>query len=185
MNKTRHTITGAAAAIVVAAGSAQAADAIPVTLSVVPITMPVAAEPGFDWAGIYAGVVHAVVFDESRNFSYYAPAVQVGFNLTLGPLLIGGQTKVGAWIESGGGRGGLLQLDARVGVALDRVAIYGLFGGIAYAPLPLSWYAVGGAGIEVALGDRVSVFAEVRLEELFDPPFYIHGTVGLNWHFGN
>lgn len=172
----------AASAIATLSSGARAADFVPVVVLPVPTAVPVPVETGFDWQGLYVGAAHSAVVYEGA-FSWYIPSAQVGYNLTFGRLLLGVQARVGAYLLDGTGL--TLQLDARAGVALDRVAVYGLLGGLAYGPTPLSWYAVGGVGVEVALGDRLSVFTELRLEEVFTPPFYIHAVVGVNWHLGN
>lgn len=172
----------AASAIATLTTGARAADFAPVVVPPVPSVVPVPVETGFDWQGFYVGAAHSAVVSEGA-FSWYIPSAQVGYNLTFGRLLLGVQAKAGAYLLSGTGL--TLQFDARAGVALDRVAIYGLFGALAYGPAPLGWYAVGGVGVEVALGDRLSVFAELRLEEVFTPPFYLHAVAGVNWHLGN
>lgn len=182
MKRTAKLALGMAAIAALATG-ARAADVAPIIVPSVPSAVQIPVETGFDWQGFYLGATHAAVFNlGAGDFGWYIPSLQAGYNITFGRLLLGAEAKVGAYIDPSIAL--TLQFDVRAGLALDRVAVYGLFGVINYGWPPV-WYAVGGAGIEVAIGDRLSVFGEVRLEELFDPPFYLHAVVGVNWHLGN
>jgi hypothetical protein len=166
------------------ATGAIAADPVTV-VAPTPPAPPMAAQ-GFDWGGFYAGAVVEGVFNPGSTFGWFVTAAQMGYNFTFNRILLGASAAVGAWFYgtvSGGGPA--VELVARAGVALDRAAIYGLLGAVGYGPGGLSWYSMGGVGIELAVGDRVSIFGEVRLEELFSPPFYPHVTGGVNFHFGN
>lgn len=183
MNPFRSALAGVTLVSALATAPVLAAEVAPVVIPMTPTPAPALDDQAFGWNGVYVGALYAPVFYEGV-YAWSVPSVQIGYNLTFGRLLIGGSTKIGAYLDSGSS-GLLLQVEGRAGIAFDRVAVYGLLGGLAYGPAPLSWYAVGGGGIEVALGRRFSVFGEIRLEEVFSPPFYIHGVVGLNWNFGN
>ena len=182
MNLWKRTVLGVGASALMAT-SAMAADPVAVVAPTPPAQPPMVAA-GFDWGGLYAGVVVEGVFVPGGTFGWYVAAAQLGYNLTFNRFLIGASAAVGAWFDGFGG-GPTVEFVGRAGVALDRVAIYGLLGAVGYGPGGISWFAMGGAGIEVAVGDRLSVFGEVRLEELFTPPFYPHVTGGVNLHFGN
>jgi hypothetical protein len=180
-------IAFAGAAMGLLASGARAADAPVLVVPTIPAAViPVAVDPGFDWAGFYVGVDTTVVVLPGYGFGWVTPAAHAGVNVVLGPILFGAKGAVG-WYFEGGGHGNdlTLQFEGRAGVALDRIAIYGLLGVVGYERPP-NWIRIGGVGMELALGRRMSLFAEVRTEQPFQPPFeYLYGTSGVNWHLGN
>lgn len=169
----------------VLAAPAFAADPVIAPVVLVAPAPLVIADPGFDWNGPYAGATVAAVF-QTTGFDWAIPAVRVGYNMARGRFFVGAVADIG-WAWGPGVSGMAVAATVRAGLATDRALIYGLFGFQAYPyPLPvLPFYAMAGVGAEFALGDRLSVFGEFRLEEVFSPPFYFHVAGGVNFHFGH
>lgn len=150
--------------------SAMAADVVRVAPPVVaPVVVP-AAPVAFDWSGAYVGVL---------GFPP-APMIlgQVGFNFVRGNLLVGAAGAVG--VGAFGGATVILGGQVRAGLLLgqrDRVLVYGeaifqqaigLGGGFGF-----------GAGAEVKLTDRLSVFGGAGFGG-----GCCYFTTGINFAFG-
>jgi hypothetical protein len=135
-----------------------------------------APDDGFDWAGLYYGPFAGALI----NIPTLPPSslallgAQVGYNLVAGHFLFGAEVETYSAASVFVPAAALL---ARAGFILGRVLLYGEAGVGAFTSQPPFWTAA--AGIELALGDRVGLFAEGG----------VAGTVpqmaaGLNIHFG-
>ncbi|MCW5715175.1 MAG: hypothetical protein KIT43_11745 [Bauldia sp.] len=170
----------------VAATGANAADVMPITVPttvVVPVAAPPA--PAFDWSRFYAGAVGGVwlELDPVQFYSGRAAGI-VGKGFTIGErLVVAVELQAGVYyfpapvFEVFG--------VARTGVLLgERVLAYGL-AGIGWEPG--AWSVVAGGGVEVAMGNHLSVRGEAMGYWEFGGglvPSYASLTGGLVWHFG-
>ena len=141
--------TLAAAAIL--AGTAIAANAADLpTIPTAPPPPPMAA-PAFDWSGMYFGASGAFYF------SGFEVGAHVGYNITRGNLLLGAEASVFYFI--GAVNPISVQLEGRAGFALgQRALLYGN-AGVGYV-IGGTYYFEFGGGLEVAVGQALSVFAE-------------------------
>ena len=171
-------IAASAAALMMVAGSAFAAD---VPQVVTPVAPPPPPAPTFDWAGAYVGAhVGDFLGPSPLNFGVHG-----GFNIVNGNLLYGVDARASAYCC-----GFVLYeaiVRARAGFLLgDRLLVFGAAG------IGLSDFDFGvefGGGVEYAIGSSLSLRAEVNA--LFDfgggfgleyPLFW---SVGLTFHPGN
>ena len=166
-------VAGALASVMVS-GAALAADFGPIVLPATPPAVPLATPPGFSFAGPYVGTYGGRLVDEA-----FQAGIQGGFNFVRRHFLIGAEAQVGA--AFGGGLAFEGDLNARLGVILgERFLVYGE-GGIGLLS-GMAIYTAGG-GVEIGLGQSLSVFAEAKaVGELGQPveTFQIQG--GINWH---
>lgn len=192
--KVRVLLAGIAGATLMAA-TANAADVVPVIPTVAPVIVEVA-EPGFDWSGFYAGVL-AGVFMPAEDPSLSIGGI-AGFNATAGRFLYGLDLSLYPTFFDGIG-GDYTNLEgtarARFGVTLgaeDRLLLYGALGPGFYHNLngddESGWYLTPSVGMELALGDHLSLRAS--LDALSYPGSLLtfvqtQITGGLIWHFGN
>ncbi len=142
-------------ALTMTAGAAAAAD---MPMMVAPTAPPpvIVPAPGFDWAGTYVG----------GNFSWIGGPVagaQFGFNSVNGRMVYGAEAGLGVVTFSP-----VFQASARAraGVLIgdqERLLLYGTGGLVFYfgGTTQLLWTVAG--GVEFALGDRISVFAEAGI----------------------
>ncbi len=168
-------IAAGLAALMMTMGAASAADVPPMVMPVAQAPVPIAPPaPTFDWDGFYVGASGAYFF------GYPFVAVQAGYNGTIGRLLAGVEFAAYVWPER------VLQFTGRLGfLVTDRVLIYAR---AAYArPLFDDFNIYGlGAGVEVALGQRMSVFAEGGIIGIFEDGCCVFGArAGVNFHLGN
>lgn len=141
---------------------------------------PPMAASAFDWGGAYVGT-----YDRYNvTASYYERGFQAGYNLVLGRFLIGAEGRIGYLFAPTPSVGGFLY--SRAGMLLgDRALIYAAAGVGTYRVVSV-WYYQLDAGIELALGARVSALVEAGVIGVFGTGCC--GTIlraGLNFHPGN
>jgi hypothetical protein len=183
----KKTLSGLGASALLSTG-AMAADVVgPVIVAPPPPAAPMAA-PGFDWSGIFIGAFGSVNFETGLGVSWYNVGGQIGYNIVRGRILLGVTGQAGSWINTGGS-GFLLQANGRVGFVFDRIVPYALVGYGAYGPSgAVDRFLDIGLGAEIALGQRLSAFGEVRYEwfpGFPPPPHFIRFEFGVNLHPGN
>ena len=177
-------ISASATALMMMAGSAVAAD---VQVVVAPVAPP-PPEPAvtFSWDRFYVGAYGGISRfgtgpqsldgDELLGGVWFGRNVQVGGNLVFGvDVMVGAieETGFNAYIL---GRAGLL-----LG---SRLLIYGALG-VGIVPPHLADWPTAAAGIELGLGDSLSVRGQIMWFGLNNYPF-MDVTVqgGLTWHIG-
>ena len=174
----RRILTAGALAIATTftAATANAAD-IPMAPVAPPPPPPPA--PVFDWAGGYGGIYGGASVGVGL-FGHVG--AQVGYNFVSGGFLAGIEGQAGALI-AGGGVGFDGRVNARLGAILgDKVLLYAEAGAGIWWPVALP-YTFGG-GIEIAVGQSASIFAEAKGYGLFGGGCCgIIGEGGINWHF--
>lgn len=169
-----------AGAGLMAMGSAAFAADLPVPGAFVappppPLDLP---DPVFAWGGLYVGGFGAWLVGSD----VYGAGATLGLNIVTGRFLWGAEGQIGTtlpfrglWLVGGNARAGLL-LGAR-GLLYAE--------GGAGTTLPISgWAATVGGGLEIALGQNVSLFTEGKAI-LSLPGFGYQGTMlqaGLNLH---
>lgn len=203
----RASLYGLSLAAILASGTfaAQAADLI---VDVAPAE-PVAAA-GIDWSGFYAGGNLGYAWgtlsydspdapqtnyeDEANGFS---AGLQAGYNWQFDQIVVGLQSDF-AYLAGEGDDADKVQwlgsTTARLGVAVDNLLVYGK-AGLAYGLSDLSfvwgnvvtdgaqWHVgwTAGAGVEYAIDDSVSVFAEYNYTDLGTQNYFANvGPVGPN-----
>jgi hypothetical protein len=184
MKSIAKSLLGSAAATLLAT-AAFAADAPPLMIPAVqPVVVAPAPAPGFSFAGAYAGVLGGAYF-EGGAYINADLQVQAGFNLVRGALLVGVEGRVLAMIFPGAVTVEL-GADLRAGLVLgDRVLVYGRGGVAIFSPDGEFNYTLGG-GVEVGVGQRLSVFGEaVAYSALGAGLQGVDLRAGINLHFGN
>jgi opacity protein-like surface antigen len=166
--------------VVASAAAAGAADLPTIPVAPAPPPPPVAMAPSFDWSGPYVGAYGGAVFNSP---TYYQAGIQAGYNFTRGNFLAGIEGQAGA--DFSGGTAFEADVNARVGGILgERVLLYAEAGvGLITGTPTYIWTA--GGGMEVAVGNAASVFAEAKAVGAFTGgccALLVQG--GLNWHFG-
>jgi opacity protein-like surface antigen len=142
--------TFAAAAIL--AGSAIAANAADLpTIPGSPPPPPPMAAPAFDWSGMYFGASGAFYFGG------FEVGAHVGYNMTRGSLLFGGEASVLYFI--GAVNPISVQAEGRVGYVLGQRALLYANAGAGFVIGGTFYFEVGG-GLEFAVGQNISLFAE-------------------------
>jgi len=137
----------------------------------------------FSWGGSYAGAYGGVFFP----FVWQA-GVTIGHNFVRGSLIYGVEVQAGI-AANGMGYAFEVDLNTRVGAAVgdtDRVLVYGELGVGAFVNSGGPYVSFGG-GVEFALTDSLSVFAEAKALAAFSGPPGVDVVLfqaGLNWHFG-
>jgi hypothetical protein len=169
------------------ASAAYAADVPPVVLPVVQPVVIAPAPAGFSFAGVYAGVA-AGAFFSTPGFVYENTDLQAqaGFNLVHGRLLVGVEGRALAIVASGEPFVLELGADVRVGLVLgDRVLVYGRGGGAIFLPGGGFDYTLGG-GVEVGVGQRLSMFGEAVAYGAPGVGFLgVDLRAGINLHLGH
>lgn len=179
-------LVGVVAAALLVAGPARAADAPPLLPPSMPTTAPAPLSQGFDWSGIFVGSFGSANVETGNGLSWGNIGAQAGFNLVRNRLFVGATVQAGGYFYWTGFGGSLVQANARFGLATGRALLYGLVGMGIYPPG--SPHFDFGAGVEIALGRRISAFSEVRYEYFVGfpaPPHYLRFEFGLNFHLGN
>lgn len=171
----------AAAASALTAGGAMAADLTPImTTPTTTVTAPPAA--AFAWAGPYAGISGSMDF--CGGWCWVNANANVGYNFVSGSMLFGAQGTVGYW-WNGSSDSWLIGASARAGYIFGNALAYAKVGYIGYGPTSISNYYTITGGLELGIGQAVSLFAEGGVEREFGGgTWYPRVEVGLNWHFG-
>lgn len=180
------------AAILASASAARAADLSPLPPPPPPVVAPVTAT---DWAGPYVGVfagfirvplVRSIPINQAvvnPNLIFDA-GVQAGYNFVRGNFLVGVEGRAGL-VFVGMPPGTVFSLSGRAGVLLgaqDRALLFGA-AGIGVAPSTFGPFWSAGGGLEVAVGERWSVFGETRvLNSLGKGGSTLSFQVGINFH---
>jgi opacity protein-like surface antigen len=137
---------------------------------------PVVIDNGFTWDGAYIG---AFLQGQSAPDAF-GIGVNLGVNVLMDNLLIGGELEAVASTDSNFSGQGTVKLGGLIG---DSAIIYA-FTGVG-SRTTTSWYAPVGAGIEFALADNLGLKAEAQYN--FDLTHSSEDSaavkVGLNWHF--
>lgn len=176
----KRILAGVAATFAVAT-AASAADIAPIVVPPPPPVVVAAPVPVFDWSGPYVGTRAALML--CNGTCWLNLDVHAGYNLVAGRFLAGVELGIGRYLLDGEG----LEFNAmaRAGVVLGRVLVYGKAGIVGYGAAPFDYYLAFGGGAELAIGDRLSVFAGVTAERITTGgPFYPGIEAGLNFHFG-
>lgn len=183
MNTTFKRILAGLAASVAVSTAAFAADVSPVVIPApAPIVVVPAAVPAFDFAGAYVGTKAALMLCD--GVCWLNVQGQAGYNIVAGRFLAGIELAAGAYLLDG--TGAALSATARAGVVLGRVLAYGKAGITMYGPAPFSSYLVLGGGVELGIGQSLSVFAGFTAERSFGGgTFYPGIEAGVNFHFGH
>lgn len=147
-------------------------------------------EDGFDWEGFYLGVFVGAYGEIDSNFRAVTAGKVLGYNWVSGNLLLG--LRATGWFMQGTSDPSnywLVSGDARIGVLLsDAVLAYAFAGGgsINGANNPFSsTFGQGGAGLEFAATDNLSLFIEGvgRYYVLTDFCCGLDARAGAIWHF--
>ena len=174
-------LVSALAGTVMASAGAIAAD-VPVMPVLTPTVVAAPPAPGFDWAGPYVGVNGGAAF--CGGYCWGLVGVDAGYNWVSGSMLYGIEAQAGAYLYLGP----YVHATARAGYLIGpRALVYAEAGFGAYVP---PWgdglYILGGGGIELAVGERFSVFGEVKAEWVFVHPYVdVRAEGGIHWHIGN
>ncbi|MEX0627926.1 MAG: hypothetical protein WEB63_01070 [Cucumibacter sp.] len=174
MNMFKQLALAGAASLALATG-AQATD----LYTAVPST-PMYDEAGFDWEGFYFGVQKGFWFGGSNYWSFDKVA---GINFLLGDnFLVGAEAMGGIVTDFSGNLGFEAYLRGRLGLVLGGDVLIYKLGEIGYVN-GTSTFAFGG-GLEIAVGDRMSVRGELRgIGDIGDPGFdYAIASIGVLWH---
>jgi hypothetical protein len=167
------------AAMTMTTSAAIAAD-IPMAPPVIsPVVTAPPSAPQSIWPGWYVGFYGAWVFYPSDP--WWGAGVQFGYNFVRGRFLGGFEIDVGPAIY----QAAVYCCDAfgnvRAGFILgERVLVYGEagIGAIFLAPV---WKA--GGGLEFAVGQRMSIFAEAKVASFIPTPtIFYEARGGLNFH---
>ena len=184
-----RTLAIAAFAALAATATASATDLVDV---VTPAPMYATADDGFDWNGIYFGK-YVFQYWSDLGAGNNGIGKALGVNLELGDyFLIGGEVRVEASFDNFVYEAFSLGAVGRAGFILaDNFLIYAV-GGASYTDLGGGLNvteSIFGGGLEVALGDNVSLRGEISHRECIGGNVaclvggYNHGSVGVFWHF--
>jgi hypothetical protein len=178
MTRRMHLIAATAGATLIST-AAFAAD-----IPALPPAPPAPVVPTFSWEGSYAGP-HA---EYLIGLEAIGGGVTVGHNFVKGSLVYGLEAEITLFqaLPIPGVRVFQALLGGRVGYSFGRALIYAeAHGGFLVAPGSPRGVLAAGAGIEFAINDRISTFAEVDA--------YLHGSgfgyaglgvqAGVAWHF--
>ncbi len=180
----RSIMLGIAGSVVIASG-AMAADVPPIAVVPAPSIVVAPPPPAFDWAGPYVGAYGYTAFPFQTPFGATL-GLGVGYNMTIDRFVVGAQ--FGAEMNVGVYDGYAFVGAARAGVLLgSNVLAYGtLEVGYYFGAGTATFWGFGG-GLEVALGNSTSMFAQFgQQRELggpgVDAPYL---RIGFNFHPGN
>jgi opacity protein-like surface antigen len=174
---------GGAAALALVATSAGAAG-LPGPVSVPPPPAPT----GFDWAGAYVGTFTNPVFRFNPwTFGFLQSGVQVGYNFVNGNLLFGIEGQVHALYTPSPFMFGAVEgvLTARLGAVIGEQTLAYAETGVLFSPATSTTVFLTGGGLEVGLGESVSLFGEAKAFFCCGTTRGIQFSFGLNYHFGN
>ncbi len=158
--------------------AANAADLTPAYTPWPPVVAPApyVPAPSFDWSGPYVGAYGGYMF----GLGAIQFGAQAGYNFMLGQTFVAGiEGQVGGLYA--GGFAAEANVNARLGAVLGQALLYGEAGvGIIY---PVAWTWNAGGGIEFAVSNSMSVFAETKYIGTFGGgPLGVTVQGGLNWH---
>ncbi|MGV8841121.1 MAG: outer membrane protein [Bauldia sp.] len=164
-----------AAALATVAGTAVAADVPVIVPPAPPVVVVPPPAPASPFAGFYAGAVAGWLPSD-----YFSVSAQAGFNFVRGRLLVGVEGQIGVLFAGGPLLGG--EVTARAGVLLgSRAVVYGEAGALFLPANAPPVFGLIGGGVEFAVNDRISVFAEAK--NLIGTPA-VEFQAGINFHFG-
>ena len=159
-----------------------AADLTPIMPAVTPAPAPPPA-PSFNWAGLTIGIDGA--YHNCGICLYWGTALgEVGYNWVNGSLLYGVQLGAGAFIGPIPPVAPVVSLDARVGYILGNALLYAEGGGGKYFGGG-DFYLGAAGGVELAVGQAMSVYAEAGADKFFGGPWVWNVGGGLRFHPGN
>ena len=139
-----------------------------------------------EWGGPFVGAYGSIAIETGLGISWYHLGGQAGYNFSRGNLVFGVVGRVGTYIQSGS-FGPHVEAHLRAGFAMERALLYGLVGVGTY-PGDCCVFLDVGAGVEMKVGDRMSLFGEfhyVHFPTVPPPPLYFRLDFGLNFHLGN
>lgn len=176
MKRTGKLLLGVAGSVLISS-AAMAADLTPV-MPAPPVAPAPPPAPSFAWTGPYAGVFAGYDF----TFTLGEAGVQYGYNYGAGNFLFGFEIETGYTFT--GASPVNAALNAHAGVVLaDRAFIYAE-GGIGSKLLVPLWNV--GGGVEVAVSNTMSVFAEAKANFVVGGGGFFSWqlTGGMNYHPG-
>jgi opacity protein-like surface antigen len=178
--KLRSLIAAGAVALGFSNASALAADIVPIVPAPPPVVV-VPAAPGFDWSGLYLGAYAGY----NIGIPEFAVGATAGFNIVRNRLLFGAEVRVGVFFPGEGPTGFDLHLEGlgRTGFLIgDRLLAYGTAGvGTVFCCGFTYWFA--GGGVELGMGERLSIFGEVRAyDDIGDFSPQLMLRTGVNFH---
>ncbi len=181
--KSLSKVLAAAAASMMVAGTAVAADVNPVMIPAVQATTPPPA-PTFNWNRFYVGTYGGAWFDIGPfGFDTLRTGLRAGYNYQISQFVLGAGVEVGVYDFSGlvfeiygTGRAGFLVTPNLLLYALAGLGYDTDFGGAMML----------GGGVELAVSQNLTVrFEGTFWRELGTPFDYVSLTGGLNWYVGN
>ena len=179
MKITMRKVLLAGAALVAMTTASTAAD---IMMSAPAPTAPPPPAPSFNWSGPYAGLIGLYYNEGGSVFGLGAAA---GYNFTNGGWLFGleGRALGLAYAPISYNFVGL----ARAGYMVGDALIYGAVGGGYFNNFAgaAGLYLNVGGGVEVAVGESVSVRLEGMGYRYGVGAWGIHAGLGVNWHFGD
>jgi len=178
--------TLAAGALVLASAVAASAADLP-TIPAPPPPPPTAVAPAFDWSGPYVGAFGGGIFNDPFD-PIWQVGLQAGFNMQRGSFVVGAEAYAEYRFSTGFGNHWSAGANARVGAVLgERVLVYGEAGaGYVFTAGGFPVWTAGG-GVELGLGEAMSLFTEVKAINTFGGGPATRGTqiqAGLNFHIG-
>lgn len=175
-----RSLTVGAFALAISGSAALAADVVPVVIAPAAPVVIAPTVPSFDWSGLYVGIYGGL----NRDIPPGAVGATVGFNIVRGRLLFGAEARLGGFFPGEVGFDLHLEGLGRAGLLIgDRVLAYGTGGvGTVFCCEFTYWFA--GGGVELGLGERLSVFGEARVYDDFGDGFFPDFMLraGINLH---
>jgi hypothetical protein len=187
---------------------ALAADVLPIVAPVEVVAPP--PPPAFSWSGPYVGVfgiglffpaceeqVKAVSTLSEEEYccwdipNIYGLGAQFGFNIVRNNFLIGAEVQAGAvFPEFWDGPLFAVAANARAGFILGEKLLVYAEAGVGTTIDPQILFTTIGGGVELGIGDRLSLFGEVKAVLFPNGPIAGHDRatmvqIGLNIHLGH
>lgn len=173
-------LAAGALALAISGTAAVAADVAPLVVPPVAPVVIAPAVPSFDWSGLYVGIYGGF----NRGIPPGAVGATAGFNIVNGRLLFGAEARLGGFFPGEAGFDVHLEGLGRAGLLIgDRTLAYGTAGvGTVFCCSFTYWFA--GGGVELGLGERLSVFGEARVFDDVGGGFFpsLMLRTGINLH---